>query len=281
MAGVVGMAVLPLLPWLAVELGAGLAPGVRLALGVSGVFTGLALWFSLVQRPGDRGPTATIFIFMAFNAFFWLAFEQAGSSINIFTEQNTQRYIGTFEVPASWFQSVNAGLIFILAPLFATLWTALGRRKMNPSQPIKIALGLIFLGVGYTFMVWAGVTAKSGALAPMVLIIVTYFWHTVGELCLSPTGLSYVTKAAPVRFVSLLMGIWFISSFIANLGGGLIAAQVEKIEKGTMRLPWQDWGVNFGGQADFFFLFVVTSIGAGLVILIFTPLLKKLIAGRE
>jgi POT family proton-dependent oligopeptide transporter len=81
--------------------------------------------------------------------------------------------------------------------------------------------------------------------------------------------------------VSLLMGIWFISSFIANLGGGLIAAQVEKIEKGTMRLPWQDWGANFGGQADFFFLFVVTSIGAGLVILVFTPLLKKLIAGRE
>src|SRR4030095_15893869 len=100
--------------------------------------------------------------------------------------------------------------------------------------------------------------------------LATYFWHTVGELCLSPTGLSYVTKAAPKRFVSLLMGIWFISSFIANLGGGLVAAKVEAIEKGEIKTPWQ-----FGGQADFFFLFVVTSIGAGLLILVFTPLLKK------
>jgi POT family proton-dependent oligopeptide transporter len=99
----------------------------------------------------------------------------------------------------------------------------------------------------------------------------TYFWHTIGELCLSPTGLSYVTKTAPVKFVSLLMGIWFVSSFIANLGGGLIGAQVENIETGKLKLPW-----DFGGRADFFFLFVVSSIGAGVVILVLTPLLKKL-----
>jgi proton-dependent oligopeptide transporter, POT family len=290
---------------------------------------------------------------MLFNAFFWIAFEQAGSSINVFTEQKTDRsialpewfreafssqawtssivfiligFVGTVgsilgvisrnragayksasacvfaailsigilavgvlkpvgymqwlatfnEIPATWFQSVNAGLIFILAPIFAGIWTFLGNRRMDPSQPVKIALGLIFLGLGYIFMVWAGQIAVGGAAkAGMFLIFMTYLWHTVGELCLSPTGLSYVTKAAPVRFVSLLMGIWFISSFIANLGGGLVAAQVEAIEKGTLKLPW-----SFGGQADFFFLFVVTSIGAGIVILIFSPLLKKLTGGR-
>ena len=232
---------------------------------------GWVTWFVLQNAKEDRGPVISIFVFMAFNAFFWIAFEQAGSSINVFTEQNTDRMLGSFEVPATWFQSVNAGLIFILAPLFAIIWTKLGARKMNPSQPVKIALGLIFLGLGYLFMVLAGKGSLSGTKAGMWMVLMTYLWHTVGELCLSPTGLSYVTKAAPARFVALLMGIWFISSFVANLGGGLIAAKVEAIEKGEIKLPW-----HFGGQADYFFLFVVTSIGAGVVILLLTPLLKKL-----
>jgi POT family proton-dependent oligopeptide transporter len=235
------------------------------------------LWFIFSQPREDRGPVATIFIFMLFNAFFWLAFEQAGSSINVFTEQKTDRMLMGWEVPATWFQSINAGLIFIMAPLFAMIWSALGRRRLNPSQPVKISLGLLFLGFGYLFMVWAGRSALTpGVKASLWLIVATYFWHTVGELCLSPTGLSYVTKVSPVRLVSFLMGIWFISSFIANLGGGLVASRVEAIEKGEQTLPWK-----FGGQADFFFLFVVSSVGAGVLILILTPLLKKLIAGRE
>ncbi len=238
------------------------------------VWTG---WFVSINRPEDRGPVVSIFLFMFFNAFFWIAFEQAGSSLNVFTKNNTDRMLGSFEVPATWFQSVNAGLIFILAPFFAGMWTALGKRRMNPSQPVKIALGLIFLGIGYLFMVVAGqITVGGAAKAGMIYILATYFWHTVGELCLSPTGLSYVTKAAPVRFVSLLMGIWFVSSFIANLGGGLVASQVEAVERGELDLPW-----NFGGKADFFFLFVVFSIGPGVLVLLFTPLLKKLIQGRE
>ncbi len=232
---------------------------------------GAASWFTAIQGPGDKGPTASIFIFMLFNAFFWIAFEQAGSSINVFTQQNTNRMFFGYEIPATWFQSFNAGFILLLAPVFSGIWTWLGRHNKNPSQPAKIAFGLIFLGIGYLFMVLAGHTAATGAKAAMWLITMTYFWHTVGELCLSPTGLSYVTKAAPVKFVSLLMGIWFVSSFIANLGGGLVAAQVEKIENGTIKVPW-----HFGGKADFFFLFVVSSIGAGVLILIFTPVLKKM-----
>jgi POT family proton-dependent oligopeptide transporter len=233
-------------------------------------------WFVAIQRPEDRGPTASIFLFMFFNVFFWLAFEQAGSSINVFTEQNTERRLAGMEVPATWFQSVNAGLIFLLAPLFAGLWTRLGKRGLDPSQPMKIALGLIFLGVGYLFMVWAGMSVKDGAKASMGLVFLTYLWHTVGELCVSPTGLSYVTKVAPKRFVTLLMGVWFVSSFIANLAGGLIASKVEAIEKGEISLPWK-----FGGQADFFFLFVVTSLGMGVLVALATPWLKLLIQGRD
>jgi len=250
---------------------------------ISGALTAAVLtWatlFTLKNAPEDRGPVVTILIFMLFNAFFWLAFEQAGSSINAFTKTKTDRLLPwltfggePFEIPATWFQSVNAGLIFLLAPLFSWIWTTLATRRKNPSQPMKIALGLFFLGVGYLFTVWAGkVAAPEGAKAAMWLIFATYFWHTVGELCLSPTGLSYVTKAAPKQYVSLLMGLWFVSSFIANLGGGLIASQVEKVETGQIKLPW-----SFGGRADFFFLFVVTSFGAATVVFALTPLLKKL-----
>jgi POT family proton-dependent oligopeptide transporter len=234
------------------------------------------VWFVAVQRPEDRGPVASIFLFMVFNVFFWVAFEQAGSSINVFTEQNTDRRLFGWTVPATWFQSVNAGLIFVLAPAFAGLWTRLGRRGLDPSQPLKIALGLLFLGAGYVFMVWAGLAIRGGGKASMLLILATYFWHTVGELCLSPTGLSYVTKVAPVRFVSLLMGVWFISSFVANLAGGLIAARVEAIERGEIALPW-----HLGGQADFFFLFVVSSVGMGLLVAALSPLLVRLIQGRD
>ena len=232
----------------------------------------LVAWFLKLQRPEDRGPVATIFVFTFFNAFFWVAFEQAGSSINLFTDRHTDRFIGTFQVPTTWFQSINAGLIFILAPAFAVLWTALERRRRNPGQSVKIALGLLMLGIGFMFMAWAGFITRDGApKAGMSLVVLTYFWHTVGELCLSPTGLAYVTKTAPMRFLSLLMGVWFISSFMANLAGGLIAAQVDKIAEGKIKLPW-----HFGGQADFYVLFVVTSIGAALLIFMLSPLLNRL-----
>jgi POT family proton-dependent oligopeptide transporter len=243
---------------------------------ISLVVVALAAWFVAVQRPGDRGPTASIFLFMIFNVFFWVAFEQAGSSINVFTEQNTDRRLLGMEVPATWFQSVNAALIFVLAPAFAAAWTRLGRHGLDPIQPLKIALGLAFLGFGYLFMVWAGLAARDGGKASMVLVLATYFWHTVGELCVSPTGLAYVTKVAPARFVSLLMGVWFISSFVANLAGGLIAAQVEAVESGAVRLPWR-----LGGQADFFLLFVVSSLATAAVVALLAPLLKRLVRGRD
>jgi POT family proton-dependent oligopeptide transporter len=108
----------------------------------------------------------------------------------------------------------------------------------------------------------------------MAFVPATYFWHTVGELCLSPTGLSYVTKAAPERYVSLLMGVWFISTFLANLGGGIVASQVEAIERGEIALPW-----HLGGQADFFMLFVVSAGVAALLMFLLAPRLARLARG--
>ena len=244
-------------------------------LALAAVAIGWAVRFVARLAPNERGPTATIFVFMLFNAVFWLAFEQAGSSLNLFTELRTNRMLGGFEVPTTWFQSVNAGLIFLLAPGFAWLWSWLGRRGRDPSQAVKIALGLGFLSLGYVFMVWAGrIAAAPAAKASMIFVLATYFWHTVGELCLSPTGLSYVTRAAPERYLSLLMGVWFISTFLANLGGGLMASQVEAIERGDIALPW-----HMGGQADFFMLFVVSAAAASLLMLLLAPRLGRLARG--
>lgn len=241
-----------------------------------------ALWFVMIQKPGEKGAVLAIFLFMLFNAFFWIAFEQAGSTLNVFAERSTNLdFFGIYEIPATWFQSVNAGLIILFAPLFAWLWGALGKRGLNPSQPLKIAYGLILLGLGYLFIVWgAKLNFDSGAKVSMFFLFATYFLHTMGELCLSPTGLSFVSKVAPVRYVSLLMGIWFISSFIANLGGGLIASKVEAIEKGEIRLPWQGTALEMGGRADYFMLFVISSIGMGVIVLVLSPWLKKLYGGK-
>ncbi len=270
-SGAIGAAT-SLLAGLAASIGsAWLLPGLLAAAAVAG-----AAWFIARQEPGDRGPTATIFVFMLFNAVFWLAFEQAGSSLNLFTDLHTDRRLDGFTVPTTWFQSVNAGLILVLSPVFAALWSWLGRRGHDPRQSMKIALGLAFLALGYLFMVWAGLIAADGAAkAPMILVVATYFWHTVGELCLSPTGLAYVTRAAPARWGSLLMGVWFVSSFIANVAGGSIAAQVEGVERGTVQLPW-----HLGGQADFFLLFVVTAGAAAALMVALAPLLNRLAPDR-
>ncbi len=239
-----------------------------------------SIWFIAKQAHDDRGPVACILIFIIFNAFFWIAFEQAGTSLNLFASEMTNRHVGRWEMPATWFQSVNPLLIIALAPPFAAIWSFLGRRGLNPSQPMKIALALIFLGVGYVFMVFGALGTTPTHRASMIWLLATYALHTVGELCISPTGLSFVTRASPVRYVSFLMGVWFLSSTAANFLGGLVAGQIEKIEQGQMHLPWYRW-FKLGGQADFFLLFVISSIGAGLVILVLTPVLKKMLHGRE
>jgi len=238
---------------------------------------GYAVWFIARQLPEDRGPVATIFIYMLFNAVFWLAFEQAGSSLNDFTEERTSRYLGSFLVPTAWFQSVNAGLIIVLAPIFGVFWAALLRRNKSIPQPAKIGLGLFFVGLGYVVMVLAAQKLNLGiSKVSMVYICGLYFLHTVGEIILSPTGLSYVSKTAPKHAVSSLMGIWFISSFVAGLMAGKVGALVEPIIEGKKKLPW-----HLGGQADFFLLFVVTSAGAAVLIFVLTPFLIRLQRSRR
>ncbi len=247
----------------AMATGAG-AWGIPAAILVS---VGLMVaWLLRLQEPKDRGPVAAILVFIAFNTIFWMAFEQSGSSLNLFAEENTNRMLLGFEVPTSWFQSINAFLVIVAAPAFASLWSRLGARGRDPKQATKIGLGLMLLAAGYVFMVAGGKNAAEGARVSMFWLVAAYALFTAGELCLSPTGLAFVTKAAPVRFVSLLMGIWFLSSFLAGVLGGYLAATTEAIEQGTMSLPWYGW-FRLGGQADYYLLFVIVSALMGAIAL--------------
>jgi POT family proton-dependent oligopeptide transporter len=258
----------------------GLAP-TWILIGFIALILAMCAWFVAIQKKGDGGPVACILVFVLFNAVFWLAYEQAGSSLNHFADEMTNLHIGSWEMPASWFQSVPALMVVVLAPLFAALWIFLARRGRNPSQPIKLALGLFLVGGGYVFMVIGsnGALPKSHS-ASMFWLTMTYLMHTFGELCMSPTGLSFVTKVAPVKSVSLLMGIWFLSNAVANKVGGQVAGKVDAIASGQIVLPWAGWFAK-ESQAPFFLFFVILSVGAGVVMLLLTPLLKKLLGGRE
>ena len=188
-------------------------------------------------------------------ACFWSGFEQAGSSMNLFADRLTDRVIGGWEMPASWLQSVNGVFIILLAPLFSALWLWLGSR--NPSIPAKMGFGLIFLGVGFAVLAWGSVNATLENPVSPSWLVVTYFFHTVGELCLSPIGLSSITRLSPARYVGQMMGIWFMGAALGNLVAGRVAGLIE-----SLPLPQL-----FGAVTMF-------SVGAGLVLLLFTKPLK-------
>ena len=237
------------------------------------------LVFIFKQEPRLRAPLGVIFI-LAFigNIFFWTAFEQAGSSMNVFAKTNTDRTLGGLlegeGFPASYYQSVNPFAILVFAPVFAWLWVWLNRRRMNPSTPMKFSLALYLLGLAFLAMVLGGREARGGNLAGPHWLLITYVIYTWGELCLSPVGLSMVTKLAPKRLQSLMMGLWFFSFSLANLLAGLVARISTRIESGEITFVFQ-------GLPGFYFMLVVIPIGAGLVILLLTPLLKRMMHGVD
>jgi POT family proton-dependent oligopeptide transporter len=209
------------------------------------VLVGLAvLFFGYVFVAGgldsdERKRVLVIAVLFFFAAIFWSAFEQAPTSLNLFARDFTARTIGGFEVPATWFQSINSAFIILFAPVFAALWTGLGARGRDLSAPAKFALGLFFAGLGFLLMIPAANLVVSGGGAAKVAawwLVGSYFFQTIGELCLSPVGLSSMTKLSPRRYVGQMMGIWFLASAVGNLIGGLVGGHVdpEKLEQ----MPW-------------------------------------------
>ena len=172
-----------------------------------------------------------IFFLFVGAVFFWGGFEQAASTMNLFAERLTDRVIFGWEAPASWLQAVNPVFIIILAPVFGWLWLALATK--NPSIPVKFGIGLILLGIGFLVMAWAAVYASPDSPVNPMWLVVTYFLHTSGELCLSPVGLSSITKLSPKRLVGQSMGIWFMGTALGNLIAGLLAGQMDTAPPGT------------------------------------------------
>ncbi len=219
----------------------------------------------------ERNHLLALVIIMLFTIPFWMAFEQAGSSMNFFAARRTDRWILGFHFPASWMQSVNAIVLIASSPFFAWLWTRLGAKGRDPSTPTKMATALLLVGLGFVVMVVGAHRSDGGQLVSPMWLVGAYALHTFGELCLSPVGLSLVTKLAPMKLASVLMGAWFFATGISELLAGQLAAFTDKVARGeAFHL--------FGGQADFFFIFVVSSFAAAIALLAVRPWLKRLMA---
>ncbi len=247
------------------------AQGLAQATGI--IIVSVALFYFLFiliaggLTPEEKRRVGVLVIFFIAAALFWSGFEQAGTSLQIFAERHTHRTLGTFEVPSSWFQNFNPFFIVLLAPVMASLWIWLAQRNKNPSIPIKFALGLLLLGAGFLVMEIGANLAVSGELVSPFFLAFTYLLHTTGELCLSPVGLSAYTKLAPKRFVSQLMGIWFVGASLGNLIAGLFAGNFD--EENILQMP-----------ALFNQVFLFAFI-AGVILLIFAKPIKKWMGGIE
>ncbi|MCC6263627.1 MAG: peptide MFS transporter [Bryobacterales bacterium] len=205
----------------------------------------------------ERNKLIVVAIFFVATIFFFSAFEQAGSTLNLFAERSSNNFLFGESFPASWYQSLNALFIIALAPVFAWLWVHLGSKE--PSSPTKFAFGLLFVGLGFAVMIFAAMASSNGALVSPMWLVVTYLLHTIGELCLSPVGLSAMTKLAPERVTGLVMGVWFLGPSIANYVSGRLAGFYE-----SMPL-WE----LFGFVTAF-------AIGSALVMALLVPWTRRL-----
>lgn len=236
----------------------------KIIAAVAFLYMGYVIFFGGLNTD-ERKKVGVIAILFIFSALFWSGFEQAGSTLNLFAERFTNRDFLGWEIPAGYFQSVNSMFIIIFAPFFGALWVWLGRRHLEPSSPLKFAFGLILLGMGFLVMYFAAKIAASGEFAAPTWLIFTYLLHTFGELSLSPVGLSLVTKLAPAQYGGQMMGIWFLSVSLGNLFAGLIAGEASGgTEESLAQMP------------DQYKIIVLTSLGAGALLLLLSKPIRKM-----
>ena len=234
--------------------------GLFLSLVVIGSFAGFFLFGK--WTPDEKKRLVVILILFIASGIFWAGFEQAGSTLNLFAENNTNNALFGYKFPASWLQSPQALFIVILAPAFAWLWISLGRH--NPTSPAKFALGLLGMGLGFAILVPAAGMTGGGAKVGPLWLIATYLLHTFGELCLSPVGLSAYTRLAPARVASLMMGVWFLSISVGDYVGGRIAGLYE-----SFSLP------------SIFGVCAATGVGAALCLAFMVKPIQRLLAAAD
>lgn len=192
----------------------------------------------------ERKRLVVILVLFLGASVFWSVFEQAGSTLSLFADSSTRNSIFGFEYPSSWWQSVNAGMIVIFAPIFAALWIRLGKR--NPSSPAKFAVGLIFVALSFAVLSIGARAAEGGALVSPAWLLSVFFLQTIGELCLSPVGLSAMTRLAPARIVGLMMGVWFLATSVGSYLGGRVAGVYESFALPTLFLSVAAYALTAG-----------------------------------
>jgi POT family proton-dependent oligopeptide transporter len=231
---------------------------------LTGITLGFFIWLFGAGKwtREERDRLIVIAVFFAASSLFWSVFEQAGSTLNLFADRSTRNQLLGYGFPSSWFQSVNAFFLVTFAPVFAWLWIRLGSRQ--PSSPAKFSIGLMCAGLGFLVLVPPAQTAQTGSLVSPLWLLSTYLLHTWGELCLSPVGLSSMTKLAPTRIVSLMMGVWFLGTSVGNYLGGQMAGLYE-----AMPLP------NLFGAVGLF------GFAAGVIMLLCSRTLARMMHGAD
>lgn len=224
----------------------------------------------------ERDRIFVIYIIAFFVIFFWAAYEQAGASLTLFAAEQTDRVILGWEMPASWIQSFNPFFVVILAALMPGVWSALGKRGMEPASPTKQAIGLLLLSLGYLVICFGVKDVQPGVKVSLLWLTGLYFIHTMGEICLSPIGLSMVNKLTPARFASLMMGIWYLSTATANKFAGTLGGLYP--EEGKVKALF---GYRIETMFDFFMVFVVMSAVASLILFLLSKKLQKMMHGVE
>lgn len=241
---------------------AGMANWAIIGLGVA--YFIYLLFFASLSR-AERERVLVMVALVAASVLFWAGYEQTGTSLNLFADRYTQLSLFGMHIAAGTLQAINPLFIIIFAPVFAAIWLALGRRGLDPPATVKFALGLLFLGLGFLVMYFAAQHVLAGQKVLPTWLIATYLLHTAAELCLSPVGLSYMSKLAPQRFVGQVMGIWFLSLALGNTFGGQLAGTYDPSHLAT--LP------------DLFLRIFLYGLGGALVILALTPLARRWMAG--
>ncbi|WP_300704437.1 peptide MFS transporter [Bacteroides sp.] len=224
----------------------------------------------------ERSRIFVIYIIAFFVIFFWAAYEQAGASLTLFASEQTDRTILGWEMPASWIQSFNPFFVVILAAIMPGVWGSLNRRGMEPSSPTKQAIGLLLLSLGYLVICFGVKDVQPGIKVSLIWLTGLYFIHTMGEICLSPIGLSMVNKLTPIRFASLMMGIWYLSNATANKFAGTLSGLYPEPGKVKTLL-----GYHIETMYDFFMVFVVMSATAALILFLLSKKLQKMMHGVE
>jgi len=261
---VIGIALLALAGALSVDPAA-------ISAGANWIMIALAagyFLYLLVFAGLDRAERKRVWAMIALSvacAMFWAGYEQAGASFNLFADRYTDLSVFGWMIDAGMLQAVNPVFIILFAPLFAALWVNLGRRNLDPSSPAKFGFGLLLMGAGFLFMFAAAGYVVEGQKVLPTWLVLTYLMHTFGELCLSPVGLSSMTKLAPARFAGQIMGVWFLATAIGDNLAGQFSGQIDVSNPSTM-------------VDQFLYLFWWGAL-AGIVMLALTPLIKRLMGG--